>query len=119
LDKSNFSLFLLEILAGHSKSLASQRHETIFTKMLLITSTLFLVLLLWQCLKQCFWLQNYGRNDENKWRMVERFYVSGKLGMVLSVSMNWIFYCLSCRAFRKELRKMLCKQQVKAGSSTY
>ena len=78
------------------------------TTMLLVVTFSFLVLLAWQCITQCFWME-YGREvDEGFiWLMVDGAFAFAKLGVVINSAINVFLYCLSGRIFRKELCKMI------------
>ena len=84
------------------------RQEQQMTRALLFITFTFLVLLLWQCVTQCFWMLGYGKKHRNLsvWNTVDRSFAVAKLGVVLNSSTNWIFYCFTCSMFRKMTRNL-------------
>ena len=80
-----------------------QQHQ--ITKTLLLVTFAFIVLLGWQCITQCIWMVGYSQTDE-EWPMVDKSFAVAKLGIVINSSINWLLYCLTGSAFRKEILKL-------------
>ena len=83
-----------------------QEHQMTFT---LITLTMaFLILLGFECVSRCFYLQGYGivNGRETYSRYIARnTYAVAKLGLIIHASINCLLYCLSGSMFKKELRR--------------
>lgn len=95
----------------HKKS-GNKRFEYQATITILILSFTFLVLLLWQCITQCFWLFHYGINDSKIWTNVSSAYAPARLGAVIYSSMGFTIYYVSGSFFRKEMRNIFCYNPV-------
>uniref|UniRef100_A0A7M5UQ37 Uncharacterized protein n=2 Tax=Clytia hemisphaerica TaxID=252671 RepID=A0A7M5UQ37_9CNID len=84
------------------------RQEISLTKTLVAITTFFLLVLIWQCITQCFWMRGYGiKHDVNTWNYVQKVFAFAKLGVIINAATNWIFLCGTCSVFRKELRKFV------------
>ena len=94
-----------------------QDHQMTFT---LITLTIaFLVLLAFECISRCFYLQGYGIVDgrETYSRYIAReTYAIAKLGLIIHASINCLLYCLSGSMFKKELRRRFTLSSRKSSS---
>jgi len=75
---------------------------------ILTVTTSFLVLLLWQCIAQCFWLLGYHQDDPDKtiWNMVDASYAVSRLGIIIHSSINCPLYYVSGPIFRREVSKL-------------
>ena len=94
-----------------------QKQEEQLTKTLMAITVFFLVLLIWQCVTQCFWMQGYGLpHSPAKWSRVQDAFSMAKLGVVINAATNWIFFCGTCSVFRKELRKLFRLPKWRNGS---
>ena len=91
-------------LLNKSKPCNSREKQT--TIVLLTISISFLVLLLWQCVTQCFWMLSYKKDNPNVWNSVDSAYDFARLGVVINSSLNFVLYCISGTMFRKEICKM-------------
>lgn len=80
-----------------------QQHQ--ITKMLLFVTFAFIILLGWQCVSQCIWMIGSEASDTN-WDIIDRSFAVAKLGIVINSSINWLLYCLTGSAFRKEIFKI-------------
>ena len=97
-----------------------QKQEKQMTRMLLLVTFSFLILLAWQCISQCFFMLGVGKSDPttNQWNIVNTSFAVAKLGVIINSSINWIFYCLSGTMFRKEMIKMFKRMSGTTVSST-
>ena len=77
--------------------------------MLLAVTFIFLVLLVRQCVVQCFWMLEYGKiigqYVTRKWKLVDTSFTFAKLGVVINSSIKWFLYCFTSTMFHKEMRK--------------
>ena len=80
------------------------------TRTLLVITFSFLVLLAWQCVSQCFWMQGYGKgeNHSRTWETVDKNFAFGKMGVIINSSLNCLLYCMTGSMFKKELVRMFC-----------
>ena len=88
---------------GKKQERVKQQHQ--ITKMLLFVTFAFIILLGWQCVAQCLWMVGYSQNDE-QWNAIDKSFAVAKLGIVINSSINWLLYCLTGSAFRKEIVKV-------------
>jgi len=104
LKSSNSSVPIL------NKDLIKRRAQNRRTTSTLLTVTFtFLVLLLWQCIVQCFWMQEFHKHDTQQpqiWEGVDISFGLAKLGIVLYSSINCILYFLTGTLFKRELREL-------------
>ncbi|XP_002160368.1 G-protein coupled receptor daf-37 isoform X1 [Hydra vulgaris] len=93
-----------------TKSCKMRNRENQMTRTLLVITFSFLVLLAWQCISQCFWMQwEYKKEKHSRvWEIVDKNFAFGKLGVVINSSINFILYCLTGTMFRKEFKKVFC-----------
>jgi len=81
---------------------------------LLTVTVTFLVLLLWQCIAQCFWMQEWHKYDsQNKhlWAGVSISFGIAKMGIVIYSSVNCFLYFFTGSLFRRELRELISCQR--------
>ncbi|XP_048736552.1 probable G-protein coupled receptor 139 isoform X1 [Ostrea edulis] len=102
-------LILRRVFTSNRKSMLkkekTRKAETQLTRLLLTVTFTFLVLIIFQCVTQCFFMLKPKDVD---YRMVSEAFSIAKLGVVINSSVNFFLYCLSGRKFRKELWKALC-----------
>jgi len=103
INKSNDSVF--KYLSNNDSRMKRNRKMTIT---ILTVTTSFLVLLLWQCIAQCFWLLGYHQDDPDKtiWNMVDASYAVSRLGIIIHSSINCPLYYVSGPIFRREVTKL-------------
>lgn len=83
-----------------------ERREMEMTRTLLSVTFTFLLFLLWQCLTQCFYMQNFDKDKQDtsrSWHYVDSSQAFAQLGVVLNSSVNWLLYCFTGSTFRKEM----------------
>ena len=86
---------------------------------LLTVTITFLLLLAVECLSRCFYLQNFGKREDNAthtWGIVKGTYSIANLGLVLHASLNCFLYCLTGTMFKKELRRTFSRIKMRACS---
>lgn len=88
---------------GESGKEKAKKSETQMTRLLLTVTFTFLVLIAFQCITQCFFMQDKGDH-----RIVQEAFSIAKLGIVINSSINFFLYCLSAKRFRKELSAIVC-----------
>ena len=88
---------------GKRQERVKQQHQ--ITRMLLFVTFSFIFLLGWQCVSQCLWMVGYTTQDSN-WDTVDQSFAVAKLGIVINSSINWLLYCVTGSAFRKEVLKL-------------
>lgn len=87
----------------------SRHSENQITRLLLIVTFTFLVLLGFQCITQCFYMLMPDGFDKN---IIDEAFAVAKLGVIINSSINFFLYCLSGRRFRQELFALLgCKRR--------
>ena len=104
-----------------SKSKQEYREQQM-TRTLLGVTFSFLIFLAWQCITQCFWMSEYGKDElhTGAWVMVDKNFAFAKMGVILNSAINCIFYCFTGSMFKKELVKVFsCKSSVQQNSSSY
>nr|QBS47877.1 neuropeptide-like GPCR [Tripedalia cystophora] len=77
-------------------------NERQMTIMLLGVTFSFLVLLAWQCVTQCFYMLGIGKGG-SQWNVIDSAFSAAKLGVVINSSINFLLYCCTGAAFRKEM----------------
>lgn len=94
-----------------------RRAENQITRLLLVVTFSFLVMIGFQCIAQCFFMLMPDGFDH---RIIDESYAFAKLGVVVNSSVNFIFYCLSGRRFRTEILIVLgCRPRARAYSSHF
>ncbi|XP_062580728.1 FMRFamide receptor-like [Saccostrea cucullata] len=81
----------------------SRKTESQLTRLLLTVTFTFMILIILQCVAQCFYMLQPGNVNM---RMVDEAFSVAKLGCVVNSSINFFLYCYSGRKFRNELKKM-------------
>lgn len=103
-DKKGVNTVCDKLKCGGSRRLEQDRQVTF---LLLTVTFVFLILMAWQCVNQCFWMKKFGQYSLlSVWDKVDASYAVAKLGAVINSSINSLLYCLSGSIFRKELRKL-------------
>lgn len=77
-----------------------KRSENQITRLLMVVTFSFLVLIGFQCIAQCFFMLMPAEFDKE---IIDEAYAVAKLGVVINSSINFFLYCLSGRRFRTEL----------------
>jgi neuropeptide Y receptor type 1 len=98
------------------KTSKKDRREREMTIMLLSVTFTFLLFLLWQCVTQCLFMLGFNKDKQDtsmSWHYVDRSFAFAKLGVVVNSSINWLLYCISGSAFRKEMGR--CMEQMLCG----
>ena len=77
------------------------------TFQLLTVTFVFLILMAWQCVNQCFWMKKFGQGDDSGsiWDNTDTSYALAKIGVVINSSINTFLYCLTGTLFRTQLIK--------------
>ncbi|KAK7475812.1 hypothetical protein BaRGS_00032958 [Batillaria attramentaria] len=81
-----------------------RRSENQITRLLMVVTFSFLILIGFQCIAQCFFMLLPDGFDKE---IIDEAYAIAKLGVVINSSINFILYCLSGRRFRNELLSVL------------
>ncbi|KAH3839742.1 FMRFamide receptor-like [Dreissena polymorpha] len=90
---------------GSSGKEKARKSEAQLTRLLLMVTFTFLVLIAFQCITQCFFMLKSGDHV-----VVSKAFSIAKLGIVINSSINFFLYCLSGKRFRKELRSVVCSR---------
>ncbi|XP_065064034.1 neuromedin-K receptor-like [Rhopilema esculentum] len=101
-----------ELEQNQDKITERQKQDRQITKVLLTVTFAFLILLAWQCVNQCFFMLQFGKEEgSHQWTFVQETYAFAKLGVVLNSSINCMLYCFSGSTFRKELRRLVTRAE--------
>jgi len=105
INKSNDSVF--KCISNNDKGSRMKKSRKMTITILTVTTS-FLILLLWQCIAQCFWLLGYHQDDPDKtiWNMVDASYAVSRLGIIIHSSINCPLYYVSGPIFRREVSKL-------------
>ncbi|KAK3091717.1 hypothetical protein FSP39_022110 [Pinctada imbricata] len=99
--KTNQKMSAGKTLKGKDKT---RRAENQLTRLLLIVTFTFLVLIALQCITQCFYML---KPKSANLQLVDEAFSVAKLGVVINSSINFFLYCLSGQRFRRELFNLL------------
>uniref|UniRef100_A0A2C9L706 G-protein coupled receptors family 1 profile domain-containing protein n=1 Tax=Biomphalaria glabrata TaxID=6526 RepID=A0A2C9L706_BIOGL len=92
-----------------------RQSENQITRLLLTVTFAFLVFIGLQCIIQCFEMQKPEWADRAQ---VSSAFAFAKTGIVFNSSLNFVFYCLSGRRFRKEFLRLFGLVKKDAHSSS-
>ncbi|KAK7098657.1 FMRFamide receptor-like [Littorina saxatilis] len=82
----------------------SRRSENQVTRLLLLVTFSFLVLIGFQCITQCFYMIMPDGFDVS---IIDEAFAIAKLGVIINSSINFVLYCVSGRRFRHELYRLI------------
>lgn len=110
----SLNLFIIKRLSKTNRRMSSKktmeaaskckRSENQVTRLLLLVTFTFLLLIGFQCITQCFYMLMPDGFDK---RIIDEAFAVAKMGIVINSSINFLLYCFSGRRFRNELLVVL------------